>query len=157
MMFVSFNNNTPGVTSGVGIANPPKIPDFNTVISTVSTARTFVFYMVFCRSLFVWRQLTQSYKIRFMVIFSTTIHLKNNMGCPHGLVLMKFNVFFFFYFPPIQLMLIIWLMDTRTRIPMSIGSIVVLGFSLLKILLCFIELQFYFDGHYTVPSLFLRI
>ena len=53
MMFVSFNNNTPGVTSGAGIGNPPKIPDFNTVISTVCAARTFVFYMVFCRSLFV--------------------------------------------------------------------------------------------------------
>jgi len=121
-MFVSFNNNTPGVTSRAGIANPPKIPDFNTVISTVCAARTFVFYMVFCRSLFVWRQLTQSCKIRFMVIFSTTFHLKNNMGCPHGLVLMKFNVFFLLFSSNLTY---VNLMDTQTRIPkMSIGGIV---------------------------------
>jgi hypothetical protein len=45
----SFNNNSPSVTSGTGIANPLETPECAPVISRVRVARYFVFYAVFCR------------------------------------------------------------------------------------------------------------
>jgi hypothetical protein len=53
MMFVSFNSNTTGVTCGVETANPPGAHEFIPVFSEVPVARSLVFCIMFCRSLFV--------------------------------------------------------------------------------------------------------
>ena len=53
MNFVSFNSYTTGVTCGEGTANPFGAPAFIPVLSRVRVARSLVFCVVFCRSLFV--------------------------------------------------------------------------------------------------------
>jgi hypothetical protein len=56
MMFVSFNSNTKGVTIGAGTSNLTSSP----VFSGVSVAQSFVFFVVFCKSLFVLHQFSAS-------------------------------------------------------------------------------------------------
>ena len=53
MMSVSFNSNTMGVTSGTGTVNPPGAPELIPDFNGVRVARSLVFCVVFCRSLFV--------------------------------------------------------------------------------------------------------
>ena len=53
MMFVSFNINTTGVTSGAGTAYPARTPEFTPVFSGIRDAQSLVFCVMFCRSLFV--------------------------------------------------------------------------------------------------------
>ena len=53
MLFVSFKSNTTGVTSGAGIANPSGELEFTRAFIMVRIAWSFVFCVVFCRSLFV--------------------------------------------------------------------------------------------------------
>ena len=50
-MFVSFNSNRTGVTCGVGTAIPPRAPEFNPRFYWIRVARSFVFCVMFCRSL----------------------------------------------------------------------------------------------------------
>ena len=52
MLFVSFKSNTTGVTSGAGIANPSGELEFTPAFIRVRIAWSFVFCVVFCRSLF---------------------------------------------------------------------------------------------------------
>jgi hypothetical protein len=52
MMFVSFNINTTGVTSGAETANPSWAPEFIPVCSGVRVARHLLFYIVYDRSFF---------------------------------------------------------------------------------------------------------
>ena len=44
---------TMGVTNGVGTDNPSGVPAFNTGFRSVHCARSLVFCVVFCRTLFV--------------------------------------------------------------------------------------------------------
>jgi hypothetical protein len=53
IMFVSFNSNTTGVTSGAGTANPSGAPEFISGFRGVHVARSLVFYVMFCRSVLV--------------------------------------------------------------------------------------------------------
>ena len=53
IMFVSFNSNTTGVTSGAGTANPSGAPEFISGFREVHVARSLVFYVMFCRSVLV--------------------------------------------------------------------------------------------------------
>ena len=53
MMFVSLNNNTTDVTSGVETDNPSKAPELIPVISEIHVFKFLDFYVVFWRSLFV--------------------------------------------------------------------------------------------------------
>jgi hypothetical protein len=56
MMFVSFNSNTKGVTIGAGTSNLTA----SLVFSGVSVAQSFVFFVVFGKSLFVLHQFSAS-------------------------------------------------------------------------------------------------
>jgi len=53
MMFVSFNCNTTGVTSGAGTAKHFEAPQFIPGFKWGSCCSIFSFYVVFCRSLLV--------------------------------------------------------------------------------------------------------
>jgi len=50
---VSFNSNTTGVTCGAGTANRSGAPEFIPVFNGVRVARSLVFFVMLCRSLFV--------------------------------------------------------------------------------------------------------
>jgi hypothetical protein len=52
MMFVSLSSNTPGITCGAGTANPSGAREFTTGFIEVCVARSLVFYVMYCRSLF---------------------------------------------------------------------------------------------------------
>ena len=53
MIFVSFYRRTTDTTSGVGSAYPSGVPEFTTVVNRVHVTQSLVFYVVFCRLLFV--------------------------------------------------------------------------------------------------------
>jgi hypothetical protein len=53
MMFVSFNSNTTGVTSGAGTTYPSGAPEFTPIFSGVPVPLSLVFYVVLGRLLFV--------------------------------------------------------------------------------------------------------
>ena len=54
MMFVSFNRNMAGVTSGAGTTHSSGAPEFTPrFFSGFRVAQSLVLYVVFCRSLFV--------------------------------------------------------------------------------------------------------
>ena len=73
MVFVSFNSNTTGVTHGTGTAYPSgalsSTPDFN----GVRVARSLVFCVMFCRSLYVllsfffWPLCCLSFDLRILI------------------------------------------------------------------------------------------
>ena len=52
VMFVSFNNNTKGVTSGTGTANPSGAPEFTPVFIEIGVVQSLGFCVACCRSLF---------------------------------------------------------------------------------------------------------
>ena len=62
MVFMSFNSNTTGVTSGTGTDNPSGAPELTPGFSGVRIARSLGFCVVFCRSLsFFYCPLYQTY------------------------------------------------------------------------------------------------
>jgi hypothetical protein len=76
-----------GATHGAGTAYPSGPPEFNQVFSGVRIARFLVFYVVFCRSLFVLLVIVLSVLFRFTAsdypfgIFQlqcTMCHAENN-------------------------------------------------------------------------------
>ena len=78
LMFVSFNSNTIGVTWGARTANPSGSPQ---VFSGVHVARSLVFYVVFCRSLFLsvslffWSLYCMSFELRFLIASLVSSHI----------------------------------------------------------------------------------
>ena len=52
-MFVSFNSNTTGITSGAGTANPSGAQEFFIVFSGVRVAQCSLFCVAVCRSMFL--------------------------------------------------------------------------------------------------------
>ena len=54
MMFVSFNSNATGVIYGAGIVIPSGAHEFTLDFRGVCVARSFVFCVLFCRSLFLF-------------------------------------------------------------------------------------------------------
>jgi hypothetical protein len=53
MMFLSFNSSTTGATRGAETANPCETHEFSPAFSGVRVSRSSVFFIMFCRSLFV--------------------------------------------------------------------------------------------------------
>jgi hypothetical protein len=53
LLFVSFNSKTTSVTCGAGTVDPSAKPEFTSGFSMVRVTRSFVFCVMFCRSLFV--------------------------------------------------------------------------------------------------------
>ena len=53
MMFVSFNSKRMTVACGTGTANPSGAPEFTLGFSRICVARSFIFCVMFCKSLFI--------------------------------------------------------------------------------------------------------
>ena len=53
MMFVLYNNNTIGITGRAGNANRSRAHEFIPTFTVVSVAQGLVFFVVYCRLLFV--------------------------------------------------------------------------------------------------------
>jgi len=135
MMFVSINSKMTGIASGAVTPNPSAAYKFTLEISGVRVAPSLVFYVVFCRWLFVLLSFSVSllycltFELRFLITpsnhFSVLCSALQNIVCP----------FVFFRF--VIVLSVLRFTASDCPIKQSVGSHVVFCRSLFVLLLSF--------------------